>query len=215
MDDLFSKFKNFILPAFILIQLLIIALRKFIEKKKDIGKRKKWEEYAKRLGLILKETSDSKQPYITFRISNYNCFLIEVPISGGIREGLAFICELKNTGIDKNFSIVKKIRLREKKSISKRLGSLTLNIDDIYTIKGDNENFKRKLLNSRVITHLLRARPESLSFFDMNDTKSTLIPEKVDSKKFLILTSNISHDYNRLSELMETCRIIVKTLDAI
>jgi len=215
MDDLFSKFKNFILPAFILIQILIIALRKFIDKKKDIEKRKKWDEYAKRLGLILKETHDSKQPYINFRISNYNCYLIELPLSGGIREGLACICELKNMQIDKNFSIVKKLRLREKKSISKRFGPTTLNIDDIYTIKGDDENFKRKLLNSRVITHLLKANPESLSFFDKKDTKSTLIPEKADSDKFLLIISGISHDYNKLSEFIEMCRVIVRTLETI
>lgn len=215
MDDLFSKFKNFILPAFILIQILIIALRKFIDKKKDIGKRKKWDEYAKRLGLILKENSESKQPYITLRISNYNCFLIEIPLSGGIREELAMICEIKNIRIDKNFSIEKKLRFSKKKSISKKLGVTTLNVEDIYIVKGDDENFKRRLLNSRVITHLLRAKPESLSFFDKNDTKSTLIPEKVDSDKFLLLISNISHDYNKLSEFIETCRIIVRTIDAI
>lgn len=215
MDDLFSKFKNFILPAFILIQILIIAIRKFIDKKKDIVRRKKWEEYAKRLGLILKEDSDSKQPYITFRISNYNGFLIELPLSGGIRKELAMIFEIKNIPIDKNFSIVKKLRFREKKSISKKLGPTILNIEDIYIIKGDNDNFKRKLLNSRVITHLLRAKPESISFFDKNDTKSMLIPEKVDSDKFLIITSSISNDYNKLSEFIETCRIIVRTLETI
>lgn len=215
MDDLFSKFKNFILPAFILIQILIIAIRKFIDKKKDIVRRKKWEEYAKRLGLILKEDSDSKQPYITLRISNFNGFLIELPLSGGIRKELAMIFEIKNTPIDENFNIVKKLRFREKKSISKKLGPTTLNIEDIYIIKGDNDNFKRKLLNSRVITHLLRAKPESISFFDKNDTKSMLIPEKVDSDKFLIVTSSISNDYNKLSEFIETCRIIVRTLETI
>lgn len=215
MDDLFSKFKNFILPAFILIQILIIAIRKFIDKKKDIVRRKKWEEYAKRLGLILKEDSDSKQPYITLRISNFNGFLIELPLSGGIRKELAMIFEIKNTPIDENFNIVKKLRFREKKSISKKLGPTTLNIEDIYIIKGDNDNFKRKLLNSRVITHLLRAKPESISFFDKNDTKSMFIPEKVDSDKFLIVTSSISNDYNKLSEFIETCRIIVRTLETI
>lgn len=215
MEDLFNKFKNFILPAFILIQILVISLKKLLDKKKDVRKRKKWEEYEKRLGLTLKETIDSKQPYMTLRISNFNSFLIDWPISGGIIEGIAIICAIKNIQIDKNFSITKKLKFREKKSVSGKIGFRSLTIENEYVISGENENFKRKLLNSRVITHILSTKPESLSFFDKKDTKSMLIPEKANDDVFFLAISKVPENYNKLNEFIEMCRIIVRTLEII
>lgn len=215
MEELFSKFKNFILPAFILIQLLIVGLKKLLDKKKEKGKRKKWEEYTKRLGFTLKETSDTKQPYIALRISNHNSYLIDWPLPGGIKEGLALISTIDNTRTDKNFIIKKKFKFRSKKSTFGNISQGMLNIEDDYDISYDNENFKRKLLNSRVITHILSTQPESLSFFDMEDARTMFIPEKIENNLLLLVVFNMPGDYNKVNEFIELCRIVINSLDAI
>lgn len=215
MENILEKFKGFILPAFILIQLLIVGVKKLINKKEEERKRKKWEEYAKRLGSTLKETDDSKRPYLVLRISNHNAYLIEWSIPGGLKEGLALFSALKDTRIDNNFNLKKKFKFLNRKPKNMNTGLNKLYIEEEYYIGSVNENFKRKILNSRVITHILSAQPESVSFFGKEDERAIFIPEQVEADSFLLVVSRFPDDYNKLNEFIEMCRIIIKALETI
>ncbi len=213
MEHIFEKFKNFLLPAFILLQLIIVVAKKILDKKREGNKREKWKEYAERLGLALKETAEGKQPYLSFALSSHPAYLIEWSIPGGIKEGLALLIAIGSIRIDKNFSLQKKFKFQMQKQSNGNIGLRMLNIEEEYYIKGEDESFKRKLLNSRAITHILSTKPESLSFFAKEDVRSVPVPEKVETDSFLLIITKLPDDYNKLNELIEMGRTIMRTLD--
>lgn len=215
MENILDKFKGFILPAFILIQLLILGVKKLTNKKEEERKRKKWQEYAKRFGSTLKETDDSKRPYLVLQISNHNTYLIEWSMPGGLKGGLALLSALKDIRTDNNFNLKKKFKFLTRKPKNRNIGLNKLNIEEEYYISSGDENFKRKILNSRVITHILSAQPESISFFGKEDERAIFIPEQVEADSFLLVVSRLPDDYNKLNEFIEMCRIIIKALETI
>jgi hypothetical protein len=210
-----EKFKNFILPAFILFQLLIVIIKKLIDKKKKETRNKNLKEYSRRLGLSLKETEDGKQLYLSLRIHNHNAFLIYLPISGGAKESLALLIAIDHTRIDKTFSFQKKFRLPYKKLLTKTTGVNQFNIEETYDIRGSDENFKKELLNRRVIAHILSVQPENLFFLNGEDAKTMFIPWEAETDSFLLLTINIPDEYRKINELIELGRVITRTLDSI
>lgn len=212
-EDLFAKIKNFIIPFLILLQLIIIGVRKFLDKKREQRKIKIWEEYAKILGVNLEESGGER--FIKLRISNHPSFMIQWQVRGGMKEGLALLIGVKNPRLDKDFSLQKKTNLFFPRAKIRATGMRTLDIEDKYELTTKSEEFKRRFLTSRVITQILPLEPDGIFFLDRKDIRFTPIPESVGFDAFMIITISIPDNFRKLTNLVELARVVTNTLDTI
>lgn len=216
MESIIKWLKESFIIVLIILQVLALSIKKWVDKRNKELAKKRWKEYSRRLGLTIKYSAEKNgQPYLNPRIGDHNVYLMEWPISGGLKQGIALIIGFASKRIDEKFSLQKKIVFPYKKHRYRTQGFNRTVLEEQYSILSVSEAVSRRLLSSRVITHILSLKPESIFFLKQDDIRAALPSEAIEGNFFLIITIIIPEDFKKINELIELGRVIVKTIDSI
>lgn len=210
MKDVMDWIQKLFIPLIVLLNFVIILIKKWVEKNKKSKKKKRWKEYSSKLGYTLEKT-EAGNVYIKPRIMDKDAYVIEWPVLGGIKEGVALIVQLENPRIDITFKMEKKFSLFSSKSGRLSPGK----VEENYNISVSDEAFKRKLLNTRVLTHIQSVKPESIFFVGKGQIQSELIPDEQEKGYYLVSTMQIPEDFRKVNQLVELGRTLIKVIDTL